>query len=146
MQKCSQVPDLSQCFQAISASWKSADWVMVVKICVLEGSLPSPGAISPMQPTRPFGRVFSSPSQLHSTHAIWDVSGFCPPPQKPPWGPAPQGRSPAAGPPQSPWSCASWPERWGPALGAPMAGCQNSPFKAPFLLLLLLLPRRSIGC
>ena len=55
---------------------------MVVKICVLEGSLPSPGTISPMQPTCPFGRVFSSPSQLHSTHAIWEVSGFCPPPQK----------------------------------------------------------------
>lgn len=56
-------------------------------LCVLEGSLSNPGAISPMQPTRPFGtESFPGPSQLHSTHGIWEVSGFCPPSQKPPWG------------------------------------------------------------
>ena len=40
----------------------------------------------------------------------------------------------------------SWPEKWGLTLGVLMAGCQNSLFKAPFLLMLLLLPLCSIQC
>ena len=108
---------------------------------------PTPGAISPIQPTRPFGiESFPGPSQLHSTHGIWEVSGFCCPSQKPPWGLCFSRKKSSHWPPLSPWSWASWPERWGPTLGALMAGCQDSPFKAPFLLLLLLLPLRSIWC
>ena len=87
-------------------------------LCVLEGSLPNPGAISPMQPTRPFGtEPFPGPSQLHPTHGIWEVSGFCPPSQKPPWGPCFSRGKSCHWPPQSPWSWASWPEWWGLALG-----------------------------
>ena len=119
-----------------------------VKPCalrVLEGSLPNPGAISPVQPTRPFGtESFPGPSQLHSTHGLWEVSGFCSPSQKPPWGLCFSREKSSHWPPQSRWNWASRPERWGPTLGALMAGCQNSPFKAPFLLLLLLLPFRSV--
>ena len=116
-------------------------------LCVLEGSLPNPGAISPMQPTRPFGtESFPAP---HS-YILHMESGKCLDsallPRSLPGSPASQVRSPATGPPQSPWSWASWPEWWGLALGALMAGCQNSPFKAPSLLLLLLLPLRSFRC
>ena len=40
----------------------------------------------------------------------------------------------------------SRPEKWGLTLGVLVAGCQNPPFKAPFLLMLLLLPLCSIQC
>ena len=96
-----------------------------VKPCVLrvlEGSPPNPGLIGPMQPTCCFG-------QLHSTHGIWEVSGFCSHSQKPPLEFVSQGRSPASDPLRVCGTGFSWPERWGLTLGALTAGCQNSPSK-----------------
>ena len=46
-------------------------------------------------------------------------------PRSLPGGPASQGGSPATGPPQSPWSWASWPEWWGLALGHSWLGVRT---------------------
>ena len=116
-------------------------------LCVLEGSLPNPGAISPVQPTCPFGtESFPGPSQLHSTHGIWEVSGFFPPSQEHPWGPCFSRGESCHWPPSEPVELGLMARVVGTSTRALMAGSQNSPFKALFLLLLPLLPLRSFRC
>ena len=96
-----------------------------IKPCVLrvlEGSAPNSGPIGPVHPTCRFG-------QLHSTHGVWEVSGFCSHSQKPPLELVSQGRSHATDPLRVCGTGFSWPEGWGLTLGALMDGWQNSPFK-----------------
>ena len=87
-------------------------------------------------PHMPFGtEPFPGPSQLHS--GTWVVFSF---PEASLGVLFLKGEVLPLAPLRVCGAGSSWPEKWGLTLGALMAGCQNSPFKAPFLLMLLLLP------
>ena len=93
-------------------------------------------------PHMPFGtEPFPGPSQLHS--GIWVVFSF---PEASLGVLFLKGEVLPLAPLRVCGAGSSWPEKWGLTLGALMARGQNSPFKAPFLLMLLLLPLCSIQC
>ena len=114
---------------------------------VLEGSLSNPGAINPVQPTHPFGtESFPGPSQLHSTHGIWEVSGFCSPSQKPPWGFCFSREKYSHWPPSESVELGLMAREVGTNTWGTHGWVSELTFQSTFLLLLLLLPLRSIRC
>ena len=108
---------------------------------------PNPGTIGPVKPTHvfwatPISRPLMASFYTQNLGNIWVLLSF----PELPWVFCLLWDGPATGLLEICGTGPSWLERWGLTPGAHRTECQSLPFKAPFLILLLLLPLCSIWC